>query len=92
MSSRCCVSVISGLNFSDLMVRQGVIDNPPKTPFTMGFELAGEVEALGEHTSKFEVGYRKVLLVTNSTSHVTHNMARFDLIRLMKQYDCSFCL
>jgi NADPH:quinone reductase-like Zn-dependent oxidoreductase len=37
------------------MVRQGVIDNPPKTPFTMGFELAGEVEALGEHTSRFEV-------------------------------------
>ena len=39
----------------DLMVRQGVIDNPPKTPFTMGFELAGEVEALGENTSRFAV-------------------------------------
>jgi len=59
---------VSGLNFSDLMVRQGVIDNPPKTPFTMGFELAGEVEALGEHTSRFEVETDGLdTLVTNIT-------------------------
>ncbi|KFM66420.1 Synaptic vesicle membrane protein VAT-1-like protein, partial [Stegodyphus mimosarum] len=32
-----------GLNFLDLMVRQGAIDNPPKTPFIMGFECAGTV-------------------------------------------------
>ena len=40
----------SGLNFVDLMVRQGVLDSPPKTPVTMGFECAGEVEAVGENT------------------------------------------
>jgi NADPH:quinone reductase-like Zn-dependent oxidoreductase len=38
------------------MARQGAIDNPPKTPFTMGFECAGEVEALGENVSQFAVG------------------------------------
>jgi NADPH:quinone reductase-like Zn-dependent oxidoreductase len=37
------------------MVRQGAIDNPPKTPFTMGFECAGEVEALGENVEGFQV-------------------------------------
>lgn len=40
----------SGLNFVDLMVRQGVLDNPPKTPLTMGFECAGDVEAVEENT------------------------------------------
>jgi NADPH:quinone reductase-like Zn-dependent oxidoreductase len=32
------------------MLRQGVIDNPPKTkaPFIVGFECAGEIEAVGD--------------------------------------------
>ncbi|KAG8143981.1 hypothetical protein E2320_001111 [Naja naja] len=38
-----------GLNFIDLMVRQGNIDNPPKTPLIPGFECSGIVEALGEN-------------------------------------------
>lgn len=45
-----------GLNFVDLMVRQGVLDSPPKTPVTMGFECAGEVEAVGENTQGVAIG------------------------------------
>lgn len=44
-----------GLNFLDLMVRQGAIDNPPKTPFIMGFECAGVVEAVGEGVTDIKV-------------------------------------
>ena len=53
-------SVSSGLNFLDLMARQGAIDNLPKAPFIMGFELAGEVEAVGEKVEGFAVGQRFV--------------------------------
>lgn len=49
-----------GLNFQDLMVRQGVIDNLPKTPFIMGFECSGEVEALGDDVTGFTIGDRVV--------------------------------
>jgi NADPH:quinone reductase-like Zn-dependent oxidoreductase len=42
------------------MVRQGVIDAPPKTPMTMGFECAGEVEALGENVSDFVVSLKLI--------------------------------
>lgn len=49
------ISFYSGLNFLDLMVRQGNIDNPPKTPLVPGFECSGIVEAMGENTKGFEV-------------------------------------
>lgn len=51
-----CFFFYSGLNFLDLMVRQGNIDNPPKTPLVPGFECSGIVEAVGENTKGFEVG------------------------------------
>ncbi|XP_055357838.1 synaptic vesicle membrane protein VAT-1 homolog-like isoform X2 [Paramacrobiotus metropolitanus] len=35
----------TGINFLDLMARQGLLDNAPRLPAVMGFELAGDVEA-----------------------------------------------
>ncbi|XP_023991598.1 LOW QUALITY PROTEIN: synaptic vesicle membrane protein VAT-1 homolog-like [Salvelinus sp. IW2-2015] len=52
-----------GLNFLDLMVRQGNIDNPPKTPLVPGFECSGIVEAMGENTKGFEIGDRVIAFV-----------------------------
>lgn len=70
-----------GLNFQDLMVRLGAIDSPPKTPTILGFECAGEVEAIGEEVEGFKVGDRVVALpefrawselVTVPTKYVYH--------------------
>ncbi|XP_061526669.1 synaptic vesicle membrane protein VAT-1 homolog-like [Phycodurus eques] len=47
-----------GLNFLDLMVRQGTIDSPPKPPLVPGFECCGIVESVGENTERFEIGDR----------------------------------
>ncbi|KAF8794940.1 Synaptic vesicle membrane protein VAT-1 like protein [Argiope bruennichi] len=47
-----------GLNFLDVMLRQGVIDNPPKLPVIMGYECAGEIEAVGEGVPDVQVGDR----------------------------------
>lgn len=43
-------------------MRQGVLDSPPKTPVTMGFECAGEVEAVGENTQGVAVSSLNILL------------------------------
>ncbi|GFU48672.1 synaptic vesicle membrane protein VAT-1 homolog-like [Nephila pilipes] len=51
-----------GLNFLDLMARQGAIDNPPKTPCVMGFECAGVIEAVGEGVTDFKVNDSVVAL------------------------------
>ncbi|XP_054476090.1 synaptic vesicle membrane protein VAT-1 homolog-like [Anoplopoma fimbria] len=52
-----------GLNFLDLMVRQGTIDNPPKPPVIPGFECSGIVESVGENTTGFEIGDRVMAFV-----------------------------
>jgi NADPH:quinone reductase-like Zn-dependent oxidoreductase len=43
------------------MVRQGAIDSPPKTPFILGFECAGEVEDIGEGVEDFKVSHSHVV-------------------------------
>ncbi|XP_062274432.1 synaptic vesicle membrane protein VAT-1 homolog-like [Scomber scombrus] len=52
-----------GLNFLDLMVRQGTIDSPPKPPLVPGFECSGIVESVGENTKGFEIGDRVMAFV-----------------------------
>lgn len=44
-----------GLNFADLLARQGLYDRLPSPPVTPGMECSGEIEAVGE-----EVTDRKV--------------------------------
>jgi synaptic vesicle membrane protein VAT-1 len=38
----------AGLNFADILARQGLYPDAPKKPCVMGYEVAGVVEALGE--------------------------------------------
>ncbi|XP_036950679.1 synaptic vesicle membrane protein VAT-1 homolog-like isoform X1 [Acanthopagrus latus] len=52
-----------GLNFLDLMVRQGNIDNPPKPPLVPGFECSGIIESVAENTTGFEIGDRVMAFV-----------------------------
>ncbi|XP_020828321.1 synaptic vesicle membrane protein VAT-1 homolog [Phascolarctos cinereus] len=52
-----------GLNFADLMIRQGIYDRLPSVPFTPGMEGAGVVIAVGEGVSERKVGDRVMVLV-----------------------------
>ena len=37
----------AGINFADLMARQGMYPDAPKLPAVVGYEFAGDVESLG---------------------------------------------
>ena len=37
-----------GLNFAELMASQGLYPDAPKLPAILGYELAGEIDAVGE--------------------------------------------
>jgi NADPH:quinone reductase-like Zn-dependent oxidoreductase len=48
----------AGINFADLLARVGLYPDAPKPPSVLGFEVAGDVDALGEGVHSFEVGQR----------------------------------
>jgi NADPH:quinone reductase-like Zn-dependent oxidoreductase len=50
----------AGINFADTMARVGLYPDAPKPPCVLGYEVAGEVEAVGEGVSDWRVGDRVV--------------------------------
>ena len=50
----------AGINFADLLARSGMYPDAPKPPSVIGYEVAGEVESVGEGVSSVSVGDRVV--------------------------------
>jgi NADPH:quinone reductase-like Zn-dependent oxidoreductase len=48
----------AGINFADTMARVGLYPDAPKPPCVLGYEVAGEVESVGEGVVDFAVGQR----------------------------------
>jgi NADPH:quinone reductase-like Zn-dependent oxidoreductase len=46
----------AGLNFADILARQGLYPDGPKKPCVMGYEVAGVVEAIGEQVTPDVIG------------------------------------
>src|SRR5580693_7431634 len=46
----------SGLNFADILARQGLYPDGPPKPCVMGYEVAGIVEAVGDEVDRALVG------------------------------------
>ena len=50
----------SGLNFADVMARNGMYRDAPPIPSIVGYEVVGKIEKLGSGVTGFEVGQRVV--------------------------------
>jgi NADPH:quinone reductase-like Zn-dependent oxidoreductase len=48
----------AGINFADTMARVGLYPDAPKPPCVLGYEVAGEVETVGEGVDDFKLGDR----------------------------------
>ncbi|MHA6262809.1 NADPH:quinone oxidoreductase family protein [Arenibacterium sp. CAU 1754] len=47
-----------GLNFADLLMQNGTYQDIPALPFTLGMEVSGIINAVGESVSGFKIGDR----------------------------------
>ncbi|MEX0279013.1 MAG: NADPH:quinone oxidoreductase family protein [Ruegeria sp.] len=47
-----------GLNFADLLMQKGTYQDTPEAPFTLGMEVAGIVDAIGNNVTEFKPGDR----------------------------------
>jgi NADPH:quinone reductase-like Zn-dependent oxidoreductase len=52
----------AGINFSDLLARQGLYPDAPKPPMVMGYEVSGTVDRLGAGVTALRLGQRVMAL------------------------------
>jgi NADPH:quinone reductase-like Zn-dependent oxidoreductase len=69
----------AGLNFAELMARQGLYPDAPKMPCILGYEAAGIVEAVGEGVSKNNIG-RRVIVTAPFGAQAEYACTRHDLV------------
>lgn len=70
----------AGVNFADIMARLGVYPDAPKLPMVVGYEVAGDVEKVGNGVTNFKVG-DKVFTLTMFGGYAEKVTAPADIVR-----------
>ena len=63
-SNEVCVKVLAaGVSFADILMREGVHPEAisRKTPFTLGWDIVGIIDKIGDNVSKWQLGQTVML-------------------------------
>jgi NADPH:quinone reductase-like Zn-dependent oxidoreductase len=62
----------AGVAFADILMRHGLYPNQPPFPFTPGYDVVGDIDAIGDRVENFRVGQRvAALTMTGGYSQFT---------------------
>src|ERR1044071_8174963 len=64
-----------GLNYSDVMQREGLYPGGPKPPYFSGVEAAGIVESIGTNTNGQTLLGSRIACITQSGAHAEYVLA-----------------
>jgi len=56
----------AGVAYADILMRRGLYPRGPRVPFTPGYDIVGEVDALGDGVTEFQTGQRVTALTMTS--------------------------
>src|SRR5215467_16342450 len=77
----------TGVAFADILMRHGLYPGTPRLPFSPGYDIVGEVDAIGEGAAEFAIGDRVAALtqwggyaqyITLRPDQLTHAPAELD--------------
>ena len=62
----------AGVAFADVLMRRGLYPGTPRLPFTPGYDIVGNIDALGQGVTEFRIGQRvAALTMTGGYSQFT---------------------
>ena len=75
--------MLLGINFADLMMRQGLYGSAPEFPFTPGYEVSGVISELGPKVKNLQIdqrvigltgfgGYSEEVIIDSNESHIQY--------------------
>jgi NADPH2:quinone reductase len=77
----------SGLNFADVIARRGLYPDAPNNPAVLGYDVSGEIAALGRNIKDYHIG-QKVVAMTRFGGYAEYAITNLSGIRpIPKGYD-----
>ena len=68
-------TAVAGINYADTMLRAGTYPMKPELPYTLGFEVAGTVEAVGEGVEGSHLGRRVMAMMLQGGGYAEYAVA-----------------
>ena len=68
----------AGVAYADVLMRRGFYPGTPPLPFTPGYDLVGEIDALGKDVTQFALGQRVGALTVRGACEDDYDEKRID--------------
>lgn len=80
-------TLATGVAYADILMRRGLYPDTPKFPFAPGYDIVGDIDALGPNVAGFQVGQRVAALTMTGGYGRFTEVSATHLVRLPEGLD-----